>query len=178
MTLIWPQNGLLMAKSKIWYFQVRRRGRNCCHLFFLYDAFALCFLKGQVVKALGPSALLVVGSELAMSGVPTPPPPGEMSSGPVAESWCYTQVRWTRLYWSCTDFVEEQILIAWFSLFCCKIITMFSPSSLYKVGHIIHPTLTVYIFTQGNIYYTACLNCLIACTISKYELYYHPALIC
>ncbi|CAM4605068.1 unnamed protein product [Leuciscus chuanchicus] len=49
--------------------------------------------KGQVVKALGPSALLVVGSELAMSGVPTPPPPGEMSSGPVAESWCYTQVK-------------------------------------------------------------------------------------
>ncbi|KTG44992.1 hypothetical protein cypCar_00001697 [Cyprinus carpio] len=28
-----------------------------------------------------------------MSGVPTPPPPGEMSSGPVAESWCYTQVK-------------------------------------------------------------------------------------
>lgn len=28
----------------------------------------------------------------AMSRVPTPPPPGEMSSGPVAESWCYTQV--------------------------------------------------------------------------------------
>uniref|UniRef100_A0A8C9LCE3 BTB domain-containing protein n=1 Tax=Pavo cristatus TaxID=9049 RepID=A0A8C9LCE3_PAVCR len=27
-----------------------------------------------------------------MSRVPTPPPPGEMSSGPVAESWCYTQV--------------------------------------------------------------------------------------
>lgn len=29
----------------------------------------------------------------AMSRVPTPPPPGEMSSGPVAESWCYTQVK-------------------------------------------------------------------------------------
>ncbi|XP_052004356.1 speckle-type POZ protein-like A isoform X2 [Xyrauchen texanus] len=28
-----------------------------------------------------------------MSGVPTPPPPGEMSGGPVAESWCYTQVK-------------------------------------------------------------------------------------
>lgn len=28
-----------------------------------------------------------------MSRVPTPPPPGEMTSGPVAESWCYTQVR-------------------------------------------------------------------------------------
>ncbi|NXD76970.1 SPOPL protein, partial [Halcyon senegalensis] len=28
-----------------------------------------------------------------MSRVPTPPPPGEMSSGPVAESWCYTQVK-------------------------------------------------------------------------------------
>uniref|UniRef100_A0A8C3FIT6 Speckle type BTB/POZ protein like n=1 Tax=Chrysemys picta bellii TaxID=8478 RepID=A0A8C3FIT6_CHRPI len=28
-----------------------------------------------------------------MSRVPTPPPPGEMSSGPVAESWCYTQNR-------------------------------------------------------------------------------------
>ncbi|KAG9271741.1 speckle-type POZ protein-like A [Astyanax mexicanus] len=28
-----------------------------------------------------------------MSGVPTPPPPGEMGSGPVAESWCYTQVK-------------------------------------------------------------------------------------
>ncbi|XP_060797722.1 speckle-type POZ protein-like B [Neoarius graeffei] len=30
---------------------------------------------------------------LAMSRVPTPPPPGEMTSGPVAESWCYTQVK-------------------------------------------------------------------------------------
>lgn len=30
-----------------------------------------------------------------MSRVPTPPPPGEMTSGPVAESWCYTQVRET-----------------------------------------------------------------------------------
>ncbi|NXC16959.1 SPOPL protein, partial [Corythaeola cristata] len=28
-----------------------------------------------------------------MSRIPTPPPPGEMSSGPVAESWCYTQVK-------------------------------------------------------------------------------------
>ncbi|NXL73923.1 SPOPL protein, partial [Leptocoma aspasia] len=28
-----------------------------------------------------------------MSRVPTPPPPAEMSSGPVAESWCYTQVK-------------------------------------------------------------------------------------
>ncbi|XP_057192526.1 speckle-type POZ protein-like A isoform X3 [Triplophysa rosa] len=28
-----------------------------------------------------------------MSGVPTTPPPGEMGSGPVAESWCYTQVK-------------------------------------------------------------------------------------
>ncbi|CAM4731796.1 unnamed protein product [Leuciscus chuanchicus] len=28
-----------------------------------------------------------------MSRVPTPPPPGEMTSGPVAESWCYTQVK-------------------------------------------------------------------------------------
>ncbi|NWH87827.1 SPOPL protein, partial [Aegithalos caudatus] len=28
-----------------------------------------------------------------MSRVTTPPPPGEMSSGPVAESWCYTQVK-------------------------------------------------------------------------------------
>lgn len=27
-----------------------------------------------------------------MSRVATPPPPGEMSSGPIAESWCYTQV--------------------------------------------------------------------------------------
>ncbi|PNI58560.1 SPOP isoform 15 [Pan troglodytes] len=26
-----------------------------------------------------------------MSRVPSPPPPAEMSSGPVAESWCYTQ---------------------------------------------------------------------------------------
>lgn len=36
----------------------------------------------------------------AMSRVPTPPPPGEMSSGPVAESWCYTQVRasWNSVY--------------------------------------------------------------------------------
>ncbi|MCI4383723.1 hypothetical protein PGIGA_G00029700 [Pangasianodon gigas] len=31
--------------------------------------------------------------KLAMSRVPTPPPPGEMTSGPVAESWCYTQVK-------------------------------------------------------------------------------------
>lgn len=30
--------------------------------------------------------------KLAMSRVPSPPPPAEMSSGPVAESWCYTQV--------------------------------------------------------------------------------------
>ncbi|MFT7808616.1 speckle-type POZ protein-like A isoform X1, partial [Arapaima gigas] len=28
-----------------------------------------------------------------MSRVSSPPPPGEMSSGPVAESWCYTQVK-------------------------------------------------------------------------------------
>uniref|UniRef100_A0A3B3TA33 Speckle type BTB/POZ protein like n=1 Tax=Paramormyrops kingsleyae TaxID=1676925 RepID=A0A3B3TA33_9TELE len=28
-----------------------------------------------------------------MSRVSTPPPPGEMSCGPVAESWCYTQVK-------------------------------------------------------------------------------------
>ena len=27
-----------------------------------------------------------------MSRVPSPPPPAEMSSGPVAESWYYTQV--------------------------------------------------------------------------------------
>lgn len=27
-----------------------------------------------------------------MSRVPSPPPPGDMSTGPVAESWCYTQV--------------------------------------------------------------------------------------
>lgn len=31
-------------------------------------------------------------STLAMSRVPSPPPPADMSSGPVAESWCYTQV--------------------------------------------------------------------------------------
>lgn len=31
-------------------------------------------------------------SKVVMSRVPTPPPPGEMSSGPVAESWCYTEV--------------------------------------------------------------------------------------
>ncbi|KAI1230382.1 hypothetical protein IHE44_0010365, partial [Lamprotornis superbus] len=31
--------------------------------------------------------------KLAMSRVPSPPPPAEMSSGPVAESWCYTQVQ-------------------------------------------------------------------------------------
>ncbi len=31
-------------------------------------------------------------SKLAMSRVPSPPPPAEMTSGPVAESWCYTQV--------------------------------------------------------------------------------------
>ncbi|XP_045072366.1 speckle-type POZ protein-like A, partial [Coregonus clupeaformis] len=29
----------------------------------------------------------------AMSRVPSPPPPGDMSTGPVAESWCYTQVK-------------------------------------------------------------------------------------
>ncbi|KAL4608997.1 speckle-type POZ protein-like A [Arapaima gigas] len=28
-----------------------------------------------------------------MARVPTPPPPGETASGPVAESWCYTQVK-------------------------------------------------------------------------------------
>lgn len=33
-----------------------------------------------------------VASDLVMSRVPTPPPNGEMASGPVAESWCYTQV--------------------------------------------------------------------------------------
>ncbi|KAJ8414228.1 hypothetical protein AAFF_G00050980 [Aldrovandia affinis] len=32
-------------------------------------------------------------SKLAMSRVPSPPPPAEMSSGPVAESWCYTQIK-------------------------------------------------------------------------------------
>ncbi|XP_029702160.1 speckle-type POZ protein-like A isoform X2 [Takifugu rubripes] len=34
-----------------------------------------------------------VASDLVMSRVPTPPPNGEMASGPVAESWCYTQVK-------------------------------------------------------------------------------------
>lgn len=108
-----------MAKSKICYFQVRRRGRNCCCLFFLYDVFALCFHKGQVVKALGPSALLVVGSELAMSGVPTPPPPGEMSSGPVAESWCYTQVRWTHCS---SDHVQTMLKNFGSNLYSCLIV--------------------------------------------------------
>ncbi|RXN12777.1 speckle-type POZ -like isoform X2 [Labeo rohita] len=28
-----------------------------------------------------------------MSRVPSPPPPAEMTSGPVAESWCYTQIK-------------------------------------------------------------------------------------
>uniref|UniRef100_A0AAQ4RHA7 Speckle type BTB/POZ protein n=1 Tax=Gasterosteus aculeatus aculeatus TaxID=481459 RepID=A0AAQ4RHA7_GASAC len=28
-----------------------------------------------------------------MSRVPSPPPPAEMSGGPVAESWCYTQIK-------------------------------------------------------------------------------------
>ncbi|CAB1342168.1 unnamed protein product [Coregonus sp. 'balchen'] len=32
-------------------------------------------------------------STLAMSRVPSPPPPADMSSGPVAESWCYTQIK-------------------------------------------------------------------------------------
>ncbi|XP_053117462.1 speckle-type POZ protein-like isoform X2 [Hemicordylus capensis] len=32
-------------------------------------------------------------NKVGMSRVPTPPPPGEMSSGPIAESWCYTQVK-------------------------------------------------------------------------------------
>ncbi|KAL3986721.1 KRAB domain-containing zinc finger protein [Sarotherodon galilaeus] len=32
-------------------------------------------------------------SMLAMSRVPSPPPPAEMSSSPVAESWCYTQIK-------------------------------------------------------------------------------------
>ncbi|KAK1798205.1 hypothetical protein P4O66_000698 [Electrophorus voltai] len=32
-------------------------------------------------------------SKLAMSRVPSPPPPAEMTSGPVAESWCYTQIK-------------------------------------------------------------------------------------
>eukprot|EP00064_Thunnus_orientalis_P019918 superscaffoldBa00005210_g20049 len=32
-------------------------------------------------------------SRLAMSRVPSPHAPAEMSSGPVAESWCYTQIK-------------------------------------------------------------------------------------
>ncbi|KAM3865565.1 speckle-type POZ protein-like A isoform 1-T1 [Diretmus argenteus] len=40
-----------------------------------------------------------------MSRVPTPPPPGEMSSGPVAESWCYTQVKVKFSYmWTINNF--------------------------------------------------------------------------
>ncbi|NXG52197.1 SPOPL protein, partial [Psilopogon haemacephalus] len=41
-----------------------------------------------------------------MSRVPTPPPPGEMSSGPVAESWCYTQVKVVKFsyMWTISNF--------------------------------------------------------------------------
>lgn len=52
---------------------------------------------------------------LAMSRVPSPPPPAEMSSGPVAESWCYTQVKWphaehcllnSKINWRLSAFAE------------------------------------------------------------------------
>lgn len=46
-----------------------------------------CFVIDSVSRS--PAS---VASKLVMSRVPTPPPNGEMSSGPVAESWCYTQV--------------------------------------------------------------------------------------
>lgn len=64
----------------------------------------------------------------AMSRVPTPPPPGEMTSGPVAESWCYTQVRETErkrtvVSWECESsmslcvflFFYQQVKVVKFS---------------------------------------------------------------
>lgn len=42
-------------------------------------------------------------SMLAMSRVPSPPPPAEMSSSPVAESWCYTQVSNAWLFIFCVS---------------------------------------------------------------------------
>ncbi|GLD73345.1 speckle-type POZ protein isoform X1 [Lates japonicus] len=42
---------------------------------------------------LWPQVQVLTASRLAMSRVPSPPSPAEMSSGPVAESWCYTQIK-------------------------------------------------------------------------------------
>ncbi|GLD49005.1 speckle-type POZ protein-like protein [Lates japonicus] len=40
-----------------------------------------------------------------MSRVPRPPSPAEMSSGPVAESWCYTQIKVVILYmWTINNY--------------------------------------------------------------------------
>ncbi|XP_071978340.1 speckle-type POZ protein-like [Engystomops pustulosus] len=41
-----------------------------------------------------------------MSGGPSPPPPVEVSSGPVAESWCYTQVKVVKFsyMWTISNF--------------------------------------------------------------------------
>ncbi|XP_057243376.1 speckle-type POZ protein-like, partial [Malurus melanocephalus] len=51
-----------------------------------------------------------------MSRVPSPPPPAEMSSGPVAESWCYTQSQ--RAYrfvqgkdWGFKKFIRRDFLL-------------------------------------------------------------------
>ncbi len=50
-------------------------------------------------------------SKLAMSRVPSPPPPAEMTSGPVAESWCYTQVSEYVCVCVCAGFLVSRICI-------------------------------------------------------------------
>ncbi|KAJ8389971.1 hypothetical protein AAFF_G00112560 [Aldrovandia affinis] len=55
------------------------------------EAAAACIVNpGSLVLVPWPA---LPPSKLAMSRVPSPPPPAEMSSGPVAESWCYTQIK-------------------------------------------------------------------------------------
>ena len=68
------------------------------------NAVSLCKNKFLIVflATISASRTKVSGTpKPVMSRVPTPPPPGEMSSGPVAESWCYTQVL-TLLIKSCS----------------------------------------------------------------------------
>lgn len=48
-------------------------------------------------------------SRLAMSRVSSPPPLVEMSSSPVAESWCYTQVRGGVVCGSICDWLHNRI---------------------------------------------------------------------
>lgn len=46
-----------------------------------------------------------------MSRVPSPPPPAEMSSGPVAESWCYTQVKRRHMQEKCSLHSSSAVLL-------------------------------------------------------------------